>query len=78
MITIKPYGGLGNRIRAVDSVIGIYEKNKFEFNLIWERTPTLNCDIEDLFILPDFINLIKSQSRRIKNDTNHIKKILSS
>lgn len=62
MITIKPYGGLGNRMRAIDSVIAIAKKNHLPVQLIWEKTHTLNCDFSKLFIVPDSIELINKGS----------------
>jgi hypothetical protein len=58
MITIKPYGGIGNRIRTLDSVIAFTQQDKTPVTLIWEKSPTLNCDFEKLFEIPDYITVI--------------------
>jgi len=62
MITIRTYGGLGNRIRSIDSLLAITSPIKREFNVIWERTHILNCKFNDLFVLPDYVNVIEKAS----------------
>lgn len=53
MITVKPYGGLGNRIRVLYSVIGINREVGHEIKILWGCSKDLNCPFEELFIYPD-------------------------
>ncbi|MGD2035593.1 MAG: hypothetical protein PVF73_11085 [Bacteroidales bacterium] len=62
MITLHTYGGLGNRIRSIDSLLAITAQHKREITVIWERTYILNCKFSDLFILPDFVHMIEKAS----------------
>lgn len=52
MITIKPYGGLGNRIRVLYSVFAVNEKLDSEIKIIWDCSTALNCPFEELFQIP--------------------------
>ena len=56
MIVIQPRGGLGNRMRAVDSAIALAEKLDKKLNVIWLLNSECNCKFQDLFVLPDKIN----------------------
>lgn len=49
MITIKPYGGLGNRIRSVDSAIALAECTGKKLRVIWDANAELNCPFSELF-----------------------------
>lgn len=49
MITIKPYGGLGNRIRSVDSAIALAECTGKKLKVLWDANKELNCPYSDLF-----------------------------
>lgn len=53
MITVKPYGGLGNRIRVLYSVLGINQELGHEIKILWGCNPTLNCPFEELFVCPE-------------------------
>ncbi len=59
MITISPYGGLGNRMRALDSVFSLIETPGEKIRLIWKRTDSLNCRFGDLFLIPEFVDLVE-------------------
>jgi hypothetical protein len=52
MITIKPFGGLCNRMRAIDSVREIAKKTDMKVRIIWENNHSLFCDFNRLFITP--------------------------
>ncbi|MBN2612161.1 MAG: hypothetical protein JXB00_11440 [Bacteroidales bacterium] len=73
MITIRPFGGIGNRIRSIDSVIGITQDRQIPFTIIWERTPSLNCNFEELFSLPNYISVINKNGK----ETGLIYKLIS-
>lgn len=57
MITIKPYGGLGNRIRSVDSAIALAECTGKKVKVIWDANEELNCPFSELFELSDKFEL---------------------
>ncbi len=50
MITVKPYSGLANRMRAIDSVLALTKNHNTNIHIIWECNSVLNCDFEDLFL----------------------------
>lgn len=53
MITVKPHGGLGNRIRVLYSVFGINEELNHQVKILWDCSSGLNCPFEELFVCPD-------------------------
>ncbi len=53
MITVKPYGGLGNRIRVLYSVLGTSQKWDHQIKIIWDCHQELNCPFEELFLIPE-------------------------
>lgn len=73
MITIRPYGGIGNRIRSIDSILAIPNPNNIPITVIWERTSSLNCTFEKLFQLPPHVTIVEKEA----NFQNIIGKLLS-
>jgi hypothetical protein len=65
MITIKPEGGLGNRMRAIDSALLIAKSEGKTINVIWEMTFELNCSFSKLFRFPDAVNLTERKINRL-------------
>ncbi len=49
MITVKPHGGLANRMRVMDSVLLLAKKYSAEISIIWEKSFDLNCSFFKLF-----------------------------
>ena len=62
MITVKPYAGLANRLRVLDSVVGLHGNDSKKLKLIWNRNKECNCRFTDLFEIPDFIDLKETKS----------------
>ncbi len=54
MITIKPSGGLANRMRALDSALSLGAVIDRPVRIRWPLTPECNCSFKDLFELPVF------------------------
>lgn len=52
VITVKPYGGLGNRIRALYSVLGINQERNHPIKILWDCHKELNCPFDELFLTP--------------------------
>ncbi|MGD1948931.1 MAG: hypothetical protein ACFB14_04710 [Leptolyngbyaceae cyanobacterium] len=49
-LTLVPHGGLGNRMRAIDSALKLSYKLQKQLNVIWlENTPQLRCPFDKLF-----------------------------
>lgn len=48
-IVIEPYGGLANRMRAVDSAKNLADSFNLTLNVNWELSPELNCSFFSLF-----------------------------
>jgi len=49
MITVRPYGGLANRMRVIDSVYRLAKQNHSSMKVVWELSGELNCPFRDLF-----------------------------
>lgn len=62
MITIKPFGGLCNRMRAIDSVLAIARKTRTDVRIIWENNISLFCDFNKLFITPPGVKVTQTVS----------------
>ncbi|MBN1147304.1 MAG: hypothetical protein JXA78_08610 [Anaerolineales bacterium] len=58
MLVVAPIGGLGNRMRVVDSSIALSKATGQSLRLIWLLNPSLNCKFDELFILPESIERI--------------------
>jgi len=56
-ITIKTFGGLANRMRAIDSAWLFAKKFGLPLEIIWEKSFELNCSFNRLFTLPPDIHL---------------------
>lgn len=50
MIYLKPVGGLCNRMRAIDSMICLCEKQNQNLTIIWLKSHNLNCSFNDIFL----------------------------
>ena len=49
-LTLVPHGGLGNRMRAIDSALRLSRKLQKQLNVIWlDNTPQLRCPFNKLF-----------------------------
>lgn len=48
-LTVEPTGGLGNRMRVVDSAASLVEANGLSLTVHWTRTPDLHARFADLF-----------------------------
>jgi hypothetical protein len=49
MITVRPYGGLANRMRVIDSAFQLAKRNNASVKVIWELSDELNCPFDSLF-----------------------------
>jgi hypothetical protein len=58
-ITVKPMGGLANRMRVIASAYHYALEYQYPVTLIWERSFVLNCPFTRLFKLPDNTSLIE-------------------
>jgi hypothetical protein len=56
-IVIKPYGGLANRMRSMDSALILAGILHIRPKVIWEMSFELNCSFRHLFKLPDTFDL---------------------
>lgn len=57
MIVIKPYGGLGNRLRSLDSAIALSDCTRHSLKMIWDANEELNCSFSSLFNAPEDFDL---------------------
>jgi hypothetical protein len=60
MITIKPMGGLANRIRAVDSAMHLADAQQRPLRLVWESSFELNCRFDRLFTPPAGVQVLET------------------
>jgi len=58
MITLVPVGGLGNRMRAIDSAIALAREVNSELRIVWYKDKGLNCHFDELFQKLPFDNNI--------------------
>jgi len=56
-IVIKPYGGLANRMRAIDSASVLADLYNIQLTVIWEMSFELNCSFQKLFEVPHNIDI---------------------
>lgn len=64
---LEAVGGLGNRMRALDSAIGFCNKYDKELHLVWPFFKGLNCPFDSLFERPDAVVSISSPSEYSKS-----------
>lgn len=48
-VTVVPYGGLANRMKAIESLISLISGGNISANVIWFKDSGLNCSFCDLF-----------------------------
>lgn len=65
-LTIVPYGGLANRMRAMNSAIEYTRTADVPLNVIWFSNRELNADFSDLFLPPSYSD---NQTITIKQGT---------
>ncbi len=71
-IVIKPYGGLANRMRAIDSASILAHMFNIKLNVNWVRSKELNCSFSHLFILPEEINIMEYSLNPVIYRLNYI------
>ena len=73
-IVLYPSGGLGNRMRAIDSAVNLNSRLgrsvKNKLSVIWYRDSEMKCDWKDVFKPVDFIK-DKSMSKLLRFVLNH-------
>ena len=52
MITLEPIGGLGNRMRVLDSGIALSRYTGCELHVVWTIRNQMPCRLEELFEIP--------------------------
>ncbi|MEM7063212.1 MAG: hypothetical protein AAF572_08605 [Cyanobacteria bacterium P01_B01_bin.77] len=61
-LTLVPHGGLGNRMRAIDSAVTLSQKLQKQLHVIWlNNTPQLRCPFDKLFQPLDKVRIISPQ-----------------
>jgi hypothetical protein len=63
MLTVKPFAGLANRLRALDSVMAIAAHDNRKVKLIWNKNIECNCSFTDLFTIPENVELKEIATR---------------
>jgi hypothetical protein len=58
-ITIKPFGGLANRMRAIDSAHTLARKFNIPLEIVWEMSFELNCSFSKLFLIQSSISVVE-------------------
>ncbi len=60
-LAVKPFGGLGNRLLVLDSLIKILPRLKpIKAKVIWERNKNLYCRFSELFEVPNGLTFIET------------------
>ncbi|MCG8699622.1 MAG: hypothetical protein MI922_16325 [Bacteroidales bacterium] len=62
MITIRPFAGLANRIRAINAACCLAEDKNVELKLLWNQTRECNVKLSNLFSISDTLNVKEIQS----------------
>src|SRR5882757_1282444 len=52
VLTLEPIGGLGNRMRVLDSGIALTRSTGCELHIVWTIRNQMPCRFEDLFEIP--------------------------
>src|SRR5712672_4539706 len=52
VLTLEPIGGLGNRMRVLDSGIALSRYTGCELHIVWTIRNQMPCRFEDLFEIP--------------------------
>lgn len=70
MITLRPVGGLCNRLRAISTMIELCFEIKQDLEICWQNNDELNADFGDLFVPIQYkdinISFIKSGQHDLK------------
>ena len=67
MLTIECLGGLGNRMRALDSAIALARALGYPITMVWNIDASLGCRFNDLFYPPASIQKIVHRNRNRKS-----------
>jgi hypothetical protein len=59
MITVEPCGGLGNRMRVLDSAIAWSRAVGSELHVVWTVRKEMPCRFEELFEIPPAISVLR-------------------
>jgi len=63
-LIIKPLGGIGNRMRAIDSALSYANQYNFSLTVIWEQnTNELNCPYYKLFKPSAYFEVIETKAQ---------------
>jgi len=57
LLVVRPFAGLGNRLRAIDSAVGLARKGMVSLELVWNKNKECNASFRKLFQVPDFITV---------------------
>ena len=69
MITLKPVGGLGNRMKVLSSAISLQKDRGDQLSIIWDQSHVLNCPFDSLFVIPNDVsvkNIKYGKIRRVR------------
>jgi len=58
-LTIRPFGGLGNRIRVLHSALSLKKEANVNLKIIWDYKTDFKCSIYNLFNVPDYISVVE-------------------
>lgn len=70
-IIIEPWGGLCNRMRALDSAMQLANDLNKNLHVLWYTDATLNCNFDQLFEIPKHIKSIEQISLHKITGRNH-------
>jgi len=57
LLVVRPFAGLGNRLRALDSAVALARQGNTSIELVWNRNKECNASFTKLFQVPDFITI---------------------
>lgn len=62
-LIVIPRGGLGNRVRVVNSAYRLCKKLGCKLYVVWQLTPELNCRYDNLFKVMEGITVVNTGAR---------------
>lgn len=63
MLTVIPQGGLCNRLRVIDSAVGLSRQLGLELRVIWQANPECNCRFARLFEPVPDVTIVEARER---------------
>jgi hypothetical protein len=71
MITLKPYGGLANRLRVIDSALALANDYNHSLRVIWEKSFEINCEFYKIISPGPEFEIIETRANAVRKRINN-------